>query len=117
MRHPWIVLIYSIAMGVLEAAVVVYLRRIYYPAGFGLPLVAMDPFVLRVEIAREAATIVMIACVALLAAPQPWSRLMAFLVVFGAWDLAYYAGLKLWLGWPARLFEPDILFLIPKVWV
>jgi hypothetical protein len=38
-------------------------------------------------------------------------------VLFGTWDLAYYAGLKLFLDWPASLLTPDILFLIPKVWV
>ena len=117
MRHPWLVVLYAAAMGILEAAVVVYLRRIYYPAGFGFPLVPMDPAILRVEVTRETMTIVMLACVAGLAAERVWPRLMAFIVAFGVWDIVYYAGLKLWLDWPASWLAPDILFLIPKVWV
>ncbi len=117
MRHPWIVVAYAAAMGILEAAVVVYLRRIYYPAGFHFPLVPMDPTILRTEVIREATTIVMLVCVALLAAERAWSRLMAFIVAFGVWDVVYYAGLKLFLGWPASWVTPDILFLIPRIWV
>jgi hypothetical protein len=104
-------------MGILEAIVVVYLRRIYYPGGFGFPLVPLEPGILRAEIVREAMTLVMLAACAFLAGRNTWGRLMAFLVLFGAWDLAYYAGLKLFLDWPASLLTPDILFLIPKVWV
>ena len=33
------------------------------------------------------------------------------------WDVAYYAGLQILLGWPGSLVEPDVLFLIPVVWV
>jgi hypothetical protein len=117
MRKPFIVCLYAVAMGILEAAVVVYLRRIYYPGGFGFPLVAMDPAILRVEILREAMTIVMLATVALLAADRAWPRLMAFLIAFGVWDIVYYAGLKVFLDWPASLVTPDILFLIPSVWI
>jgi hypothetical protein len=117
MRRPWLVVLFAAAMGILEAAVVVYLRRIYYPAGFGFPLVPMDPTILRVEVIREAMTIVMLTCVAGLAAERIWPRLMAFIVAFGVWDLVYYAGLKLWLGWPASWLAPDILFLIPRAWV
>ena len=104
-------------MGILEAIVVVYLRRFYYPDGFGFPLVAMDAPVLRAEVIREAMTLVMLAAVAHMAAGRAWSRLMAFVVAFGVWDIAYYVGLKLFLNWPASLIDPDILFLIPSVWV
>ena len=117
MRQPWLVVLYAVAMGILEAAVVVYLRRIYYPDGFGFPLVPMEPGILRIEVLREATTLVMLACVAGLAAESAWPRLMAFLVAFGVWDIVYYAGLKLFLDWPASWLEPDILFLIPNVWV
>jgi hypothetical protein len=117
MRHPWIVAVCAAAMGILEAAVVVYLRRIYYPGGFGFPLVPMEPTILRIEVVREAMTIVMLACMAGLAAERTWPRLMAFIVAFGVWDIVYYAGLKLFLDWPTSWIEPDILFLIPKVWV
>jgi len=116
-RNPALLVIYAIAMGVLEAAVVVYLRRLYYPRGFGFPLAPMEPAILRIEVTREAATLVMLTCVAGLSAGRAWPRLMAFLVAFGVWDIVYYAGLKLFLGWPASWLSPDILFLIPKVWI
>jgi hypothetical protein len=116
-RRPWLVIVFAAAMGILEAAVVVYLRRIYYPGGFAFPLAPMEPAILRVEVTREAATLVMLACVAGLAAERAWPRLMAFLVAFGVWDVTYYAGLKLFLDWPASWLTPDILFLIPKFWV
>ncbi len=41
----------------------------------------------------------------------------AFATAFGVWDIVFYAGLKLLLGWPASLFTLDILFLIPVPWV
>ena len=41
----------------------------------------------------------------------------AFAIAFGAWDIVFYACLKLLLGWPASLFTWDILFLIPVPWV
>jgi hypothetical protein len=104
-------------MGILEAAVVVYLRRIYYPEGFAFPLDVMDPEILRTELIREAMTLVMLAAVAWIAAERVWSRLMAFLIAFGLWDIFYYVGLKLFLDWPVSLLEPDVLFLIPTTWV
>lgn len=117
MRHPIVVCIYAAAMGVLEAIVVIYLRRIYYPGGFGFPLVAMDPAILRAEVIREVMTLVMLGAVAWIAAERPWNRLLAFIVAFGVWDILYYAGLKLFLDWPASWLTPDILFLIPRVWI
>ena len=115
-RHPFVLFVYSAAMGILEAIVVVYLRKIYYPEGFRFPLVPLDPSILRAEIIREAMTLIMLATVAWMAAAGSWARLMAFLISFGTWDLAYYAGLKAFLHWPASLLTPDILFLIPRVW-
>ncbi len=104
-------------MGILEAIVVVYLRRIYYPDGFGFPLAAIEPTLLRAELIREAMTLVMLALIGWMAAEDRWSRLLAFTFAFGIWDIAYYAGLKLFLDWPVRLLDPDILFLIPSVWI
>ena len=109
--------LYAVAMGYLEAAVVVYLRAIYYPEGFSFPLKPMDPGILSVEIGREAATVVMIFAVAWAAARSGWQTLIGFALVFGVWDIAYYAALEILLGWPASLFELDVLFLIPTVWV
>ena len=117
MRHPFVLFLYAAAMGILEAIVVLYLRRLYYPGGFGFPLVPFDPQILRAELIREGMTLIMLLAVAWMSAEGAWGRLMAFLLAFGTWDLAYYAGLKAFLDWPAGLLTPDILFLIPRVWV
>ncbi|HOX24144.1 MAG TPA: hypothetical protein PLL30_00140 [Candidatus Krumholzibacteria bacterium] len=115
-RLVWIA-VFGIAFGWLEAAVVVYLRRILYPDGFALPLSPIDPQLAAVELAREAATVVMLAAVAGLAGRTRWQRFAAFLVGFGVWDVAYYLGLKLALDWPASLADWDVLFLVPWPWL
>jgi len=111
------VFLFGLAMGYLEAAVVVYLRRIYYPQGFAFPLnnTVLDPMFL-VEPGRELATIVMLGAIAWLAGKNRLGRFSWFLVVFGIWDISYYLGLKALLNWPASLLTWDILFLIPIPW-
>ena len=105
-------------MGYLEAAVVVYLRQIYYPGGFAFPLnTTMLKPILLVESGREAATLVMLAVIAWLAGRNRLERFSWFLIVFGVWDISYYLGLKAILGWPPSLLTWDILFLIPIPWV
>ena len=47
-------------MGLLEAVVVVYLRELYYPAGFAFPLASMSKRIYITELLREVATIVML---------------------------------------------------------
>lgn len=110
---------YAAAMAWLEAAVVVYLRRLYYPDDqlTLFPMRIWRTSDLAVEIARESATIVMILAVALLAVPGRTRRIAAFLYVFGVWDLLYYLWLKLALGWPVSWADWDILFLIPWAWL
>src|SRR5262245_43067523 len=103
-------------MGWLEAAVVVYLRALYYPGGFEFPLAPMPGATLVVEIGREVATLAMILAVAVVAGTSAWDRFLNFAYVFGIWDLVYYAGLRAALGWPQTLTTPDILFLIPLPW-
>jgi len=112
----WLAL-FSIAMGFLEAAVVVYLRKIYYPEGFHFPLAMMDPQLATVELLREVATVIMLAGVGFLAGRSPQQRLALFFAAFAVWDLFYYIFLKLLLNWPDSLFTWDILFLIPIPWV
>jgi hypothetical protein len=46
--------IYAVAMAYVESAVVVYLRALYYPHGFDLPLVPMPPAMVAIETGREA---------------------------------------------------------------
>jgi hypothetical protein len=106
-------------MAWLEAAVVVYLRRLYYPDDqlTLFPMRIWRTSDLLVEIVREGATIVMILAVALLAVPTRTRRTAAFLYVFGVWDLFYYLWLKLALGWPVSWTDWDILFLIPWAWL
>jgi hypothetical protein len=63
-RLIWLT-VYAVAMAYLESAVVVYLRAIYYPAGFGFPLALIEPGMSAIEIGREAATLVMLLGVAM----------------------------------------------------
>ena len=107
---------YALAMGYVEAAVVIYLRRLCYPGGFCFPLRALPPNVLSIEMLREVATIVMLVSVTTLAGRRLRERIAFFLLAFGVWDISYYAGLKLWLGWPPSFLTWDVLFLIPIVW-
>jgi hypothetical protein len=60
-KHTFIWLtLFSIAMGYLETSVVVYLRKLYYPDGFDFPLVPIEPSIAITEFWREAATIIML---------------------------------------------------------
>jgi len=109
--------LFGVAMGYFEAAVVVYLRELYYPGGFCFPLMDMPGNVLAVELGREAASLLMLVSVAILTGKRCWERLGVFLATFGIWDISYYIWLKVTLGWPLSLTEPDILFLIPRPWI
>ncbi|MCI0584961.1 MAG: hypothetical protein L0227_19065 [Chloroflexi bacterium] len=112
------VIVFGIAMGYLEGAVVAYLRAAI-DAGLSTPdfdEAAFRPF-LAIEVARELATLVMIAAVGWLAGRTRLERLAWAAVVFGAWDIVYYVALRLAIGWPAALTDWDVLFLIPGAWV
>lgn len=112
----WVTL-FSIAFAFVEASVVVYLRGIYYPEGFGFPLILMSNHHIAVELSREVATIVMLAAAGILAGKSGWQKFSYFLIAFGVWDIFYYVWLKLTLDWPGTLFDWDILFLIPVPWI
>ena len=73
-------------------------------------------WLLGVEVAREAATMIMLASVALAAGGRS-SWLPSFAISFGTWDLFFYVFLKVLLHWPASIMTWDILFLIPVPWV
>ncbi len=107
----------GLAVGWFEAAVVVYLRELYYPAGFSFPIVLLPTKIALVEVVREAASLLLLAAAARLAGRHLIQRLAGFMLLFGVWDLSYYAFLKLILGWPASWTAWDILFLIPVPWV
>jgi hypothetical protein len=138
-----VVAVFAVAMAYLEAAVVVYLREIFHITGelltsaprvkdtwFSVPyltLTLLRPNALlsvlpqsriaTIEVAREAATIVMLACVGWLGGRTLRARAAFFLAAFGAWDIGYYAFLRLLVGWPGTLKSLDVLFLIPGPWV
>ena len=114
-RALWVAA-YAVAMAYLEAAVVVYLRALYYPAGFAFPLVLIPDRMAAIEIGREAATIMMLLSIAWLAGPRPGERFLHFCLVFGVWDIFYYVWLRALAGWPPSLLTWDILFLIPVPW-
>lgn len=111
------VTIYAIAMAFVESAVVVYLRAIYYPAGFSFPIVIIPDSMTAIEVGREAATLVMLVGVAMLAGSDRWERFLCFCLAFGVWDIFYYVWLLVFIGWPPSLLTWDILFLIPVPWV
>jgi hypothetical protein len=109
--------IFAVAMGMFETAVVIYLRKMFFPEGFNFPLVAVDTDIALVEFCREAATIIMLIGVGILAGKTPSQRFAWFIYAFAVWDIFYYVFLKVFLDWPSSLFTWDILFLIPVPWV
>lgn len=111
------VAIFSIAMGFLETAVVVYLREMYYPNGFDMQVKAMSSKIIITELLRELATIIMLAYTGIFSGKTFAQRFVLFLYSFAIWDIFYYVFLKAILNWPATLFDRDILFLIPVPWV
>jgi hypothetical protein len=115
-RMLLILTFFSIAMGYLESAVVVYLREIYYPFGFNFPMVQMTGKIAVTEIFREAATIIMLITIAWLAGKTFLERFSWFIFCFAIWDIFYYIFLKILIGWPSSFLTWDILFLIPVIW-
>jgi hypothetical protein len=97
------VLAYAGAMAYVEAAVVVYLQL-----ALGAQVGAIFPLrpaseaggLIQIEAGREAATLVMIAAVGILAGRSRLERLAWSAVAFGVWDIGYYAWLHLFRGWP-----------------
>ncbi len=115
-RGAWLTA-FGVAFGVLEAAVVVYLRELYYPEGFAFPIVIIDERIAVVELVRELATIVMLGAVAMVAGRDGMDRFFVFAFLFGVWDIVYYVGLWGFLRWPPSLLTWDVLFLIPVPWL
>jgi hypothetical protein len=117
-RTRWaIVMVFAIAMAWVEAASVFYIRSLVdriepYQAG---PL-PMNGALGDVELWREAATLVMIATLGVLAG-RTWRRRAGYAALaFGTWDIFYYVFLRLISGWPRTLLDWDILFLLPLPW-
>ena len=113
------VVAFGAAFGYVEAAVVVYLRAALGLAPGAVMAHGDSSFGTfeAVEIARELATLAMIAAVGTLAGRTRLERLAWAAVVFGAWDIVYYLGLRLTIGWPPTFDTWDVLFLVPTSWV
>lgn len=116
-----IVVIFGIAFAYIEAAVVVYLREIFHPAGFTFPLTELGTTplwkrLLLIETGREAATLVLILTGSWLFGQNRRQRFAFFLTIFAVWDIFYYIWLKVLIGWPASLMDWDVLFLMPTLW-
>ena len=108
--------IFAIAMAYLESAVVVYLRAMYGIEDIIRDInLTFDAYTI-IEIGREAATVVMLAFVALLAGNNWPKKIGYFFLSFGVWDIFYYIWLYIFIQWPKSLLEWDILFLIPLPW-
>ncbi len=115
------VVAFGVAFGYVEAAVVVDLR-----AALGVPPEPTFPLALVsgsgtdlvvIERGRELATLVMLAGVGWVTGRSRLERLAWTAVAFGAWDIAYYGWLWLFVGWPPTPGAWDILFLVPVPWV
>jgi len=104
-----VVALFAIAMAFLEAVFVVYLRNLSPSADASL--------IHKVELAREAATIIMLACIGILAGRERYEKFAFFIYSFAIWDIFYYVFLKLTLNWPPSILTWDTLFLIPITWV
>ena len=115
-RQLALVTIFSVAMGMLESSVVIYLRELYYPEGFQFPVRATSYTVAVTELMRELATIVMLLSVGMIAGKNKQERFAWFIYSFAIWDIFYYLFLFLIIGWPMSLMDWDILFLLPMIW-
>lgn len=127
--------IFSLAFGLVEAASAIYLSAAagLLPGYTGtladvqrlaratrpetLSAGQFPPSLLSVELMREAATMVMLVSLALLAASKARERCAIFLWTFALWDVSYYAALWATIRWPTSLADFDVLFLIPVPWI
>lgn len=112
-----VVSLFSIAMGFLETAVVIYLRELYFPGGFEFPMAPIETNIAITELLRELATVIMLLGVGYLAGTNFHSRFAWFLYAWAIWDVFYYIFLKILLNWPESLMTYDVLFLIPVIWI
>ena len=117
-RRVWLVVVlFAVAMAWIESASVYYLRvlvdRIVPYQPNPLPVAGALG---AVELVREAATLVMLVTVGILAGATWQQRLGYTSIAFGVWDILYYVFLRVMTGWPTSLLDWDILFLLPLPW-
>jgi hypothetical protein len=111
-RFLWVA-VYAIAMALLEAVVVVYIRHGMLQASYDH--VTLTGY-MTIEMWREVGTLVMLITVGWLAGRRNVERWAYGLFAFGMWDIWYYAWLKVLIDWPNTLLDWDILFLLPLRW-
>lgn len=112
--------IFGIAMAHLEGVVVVYLRKalgILDPESNKESIGKFPDRYLKIEMTREAATIVMLVVIAWLTGGSWLEKVIFFLWTFAFWDLFYYLSLYILIKWPPTLKTIDVLFLIPVPWI
>jgi hypothetical protein len=112
--------VFGIAMAHLEGVVVVYLRKALGLLDSESNKESVKVFprkYLRIEMTREAATIVMLVIIAFLTGGSWIEKGVFFLWTFAFWDLFYYLSLYILIKWPPSLKTIDVLFLIPKPWI
>jgi hypothetical protein len=112
--------LFGIAMAHFEGAVVVYLRKalgMLDSDGNKESVEKIPDRYLKIEMTREAATIIMLLVIAFLTGTTWIERGVFFLWTFAFWDLFYYLSLYILIKWPPKLTTIDVLFLIPKPWI
>lgn len=107
---------FSVAFSYVEAAVVVYLRRVLGVTDIIRDVPPLDTVIAATEIAREAATLVVLLAAGWAAGRNLQTRLGFAFFTFGLWDIFYYVWLRVLLDWPVSFLDPDLLFLIPIPW-
>jgi len=114
--------VFGLAFGYVEGAIVTVLRTFYeplharlcpeQPPGDLFPLITLEELrqenprylrQLQIELGREAMTLVMLASVPWTFARNVHQWIAGFMIGFGVWDLAYYATLWGCLSWPESL--------------
>jgi hypothetical protein len=112
--------IFGIAMAHLEGVVVVYLRKALGMLDSESNKESIEKFpkrYLKIEMTREAATIIMLFVIAYLTGTSWPEKGVFFLWTFAFWDLFYYVSLYVLIKWPPDFRTIDVLFLIPKPWI
>ena len=112
----WLTL-FAAAFALVEAAVVIYLRKLLQVEGSNINLFYIPQEIYFIETAREVATLVLLLSVGFLAGQRPMGRFGSFIIAFGIWDILYYVWLATFHNWPKSLLDWDLLFLVPQPWM
>src|SRR5262245_13555353 len=110
--------LFGVSFAFVESAVVTYLRHAWQPIHSRLfpdarddsifPIIRIDQLqaegpehmrLLWTELAREAATLIMLGSVALATARNMRQWFAGFMIAFGVWDIFFYVFLKVLLDW------------------